>query len=661
MNQSLGPRRGFGADFNAGPPASRSEEALAELLLAMRRQVWVAALCATLGLMLGVLHYATSPRTYEAAATLLIEEQQSELQQEISAALPTARSDTSMMNEMQILRSLEVATQVVRVLELDRNPDFLSPPSSLLSDMVRGAKDSVRALIPRPEPPAAGPVDEAAAAERRLLQTAERLRNATVFHRVGRSFVVEIWFSSHDPALAAAIVNAYAEAYLDDRIRANVAAADRTAGWMEARLDELRQEALAAAQEAERFRLEVGATDQQGLRDREQRAEALNDLVQRFQSRYRELSLESTYPVSAGRILSVALPPRDPATPRAWQVLAGGIFLGMMLGVAVAVLREARETGFRTAGDVTATLGLPFMGYVPGRRGRGLLGRIGARGAAALAAGRKRALPRGLPSRHLAELVPGDPTGDAADGEAWEDETVAPPVSGRGDPTLFRALAHPATARAVRNIFANLDMGHDVRSGRLVAVGALTAGEGTTELAAHLALVAAQAGRRCLLADADLEAGALSRHLGLRGMPGTLDVLEGRVTLASTLAQIQGAEIDALPTGRGHDMPAPLSFMPEFGELIGDLRQSYDYVFIDLPPLTEAPEVKGLLRHFDVLLLAAAWGRTPRKLVQSYLEHEPDLRRRVFGVALTRVRLRRLPRYGVPVPARGREPWRALL
>ncbi|MGP1356867.1 Wzz/FepE/Etk N-terminal domain-containing protein [Roseicyclus sp.] len=648
MNQSFGPRRGFGADFNAEPAGPRPEEALAELLLAMRRQAFVVALGAVFGLGLGLVHYATSPRTYEAAATLLIEEQQSELAQEISAALPTSRSDTGMMNEMQILRSLEVATQVVAALDLDRNPDFLAPPSSLLSHTLRGAKDAVRALIPRPAPPAAGPVDEALAAERRRLQTAEQLRNATVFTRVGRSFVVEIWFSSSDPALAADIVNAYAEAYLGDRIHANVAAADRTAGWMEARLEELRQDALAAAAEAERFRLEVGATDQQGLRDREQRAEALNDLVLRFQSRYRELSLESTYPVSAGRILSVALPPRDPATPRAWQVLAAGLFLGMMLGVAAAVLREARETGFRTAGDVTATLGLPFMGYVPKARGRGLLGRLGARGAAALGAGRKRSARRGLPARHLAEPTPEDAAATATPG-------------GR-EAALFLGLSHAATARAVRNIFANIDMGHDARGGgRLVAVGALTAGEGTTPLAAHLALVAAQAGRRCLLADGDLEAGTLTRRLGLGAAPGTLDVLEGRETLAATLAQGPGAEIDVLPTGTGHDMPAPLSFMPEFGELIGDLCESYDYVFIDLPPLTEAPEVKGLLRHFDVLLLAAAWGRTPRKLLQSYLEHEPELRRRVFGVVLTRVRLRRLPRYGVPLPARGREPWGALL
>ena len=225
------------------------------------------------------------------------------------------------------------------------NPDFLMPPSSLLSIWISDAKSAVRSLIPTTEAPVAGPVDEAAVARARLLQTAQSLRNRTGFHRVDRSFVVEIWFTSHDRSLAADIVNAYADAYIADGITANLAASERTADWMEARLEELRRDALVAAEEAERFRLAVGAADQQGLRDLEQRAEALNDLVLRFQSRYRELTLESTYPVSAGRVLSRAVPPRDAAAPRAWQYLAAGLLVGLMMGTAAAVLREAREKG----------------------------------------------------------------------------------------------------------------------------------------------------------------------------------------------------------------------------------------------------------------------------------------------------------------------------
>jgi hypothetical protein len=125
-------------------------------------------------------------------------------------------------------------------------------------------------------------------------------------------------------------VNAYAEAYIADGIRATVRSAEERAVWMEARLQDLRTEAQAAAEAAEQFRRETGVADQQGLRELEQQAEALNDLVLRFQNRYRELALESSFPVSAGRILSRALPPRDPSAPRATHVLAAGVFLGLL-------------------------------------------------------------------------------------------------------------------------------------------------------------------------------------------------------------------------------------------------------------------------------------------------------------------------------------------
>jgi hypothetical protein len=72
-----------------------------------------------------------------------------------------------MLNEMQILASLQVASDVVTALNLTENPAFLNPPSSLLSQGIAGAKASVRALIPVPETEvgAVGTPDPAAMAE----------------------------------------------------------------------------------------------------------------------------------------------------------------------------------------------------------------------------------------------------------------------------------------------------------------------------------------------------------------------------------------------------------------------------------------------------------------------------------------------------------------
>jgi hypothetical protein len=63
-------------------PHRRRTEALAELLLAARRQAWVMAAGVVFGIAAALFHYATSPKMFEASATLLIEEQRTELEQE---------------------------------------------------------------------------------------------------------------------------------------------------------------------------------------------------------------------------------------------------------------------------------------------------------------------------------------------------------------------------------------------------------------------------------------------------------------------------------------------------------------------------------------------------------------------------------------------------
>ncbi|MBF9033147.1 hypothetical protein HKCCE2091_02765 [Rhodobacterales bacterium HKCCE2091] len=646
MNQGFQSRRGYGRDFLARPAVQERPDTLSEILLAARRQAWVVVVCAIAGLALGLLHYATTPKTYQAAATLLVEERQSELREEISATLPTARSDTSMMNELQILGSLEIASDVVRALDLSGNPNFTDPPQSLLGSVVSGAKSAIRALIPQPAPqPAATGGDGAGTEDLDTLRAAQRLRLQTDLRRVGRSFVVEIWYESHDPVLATEIVNAYADAYLADGIEANVEAAMRTAGWMDDRLQELRAAALEAAEEAERFRLENGAADQQGLRERQSRAEALNELVEQFQVRSQEAALESSFPVSTGRILSRALPPRDPAAPKGWQVLAGGMVLGLFAALLIAVAREMRETGFRTGADVTDALGVPFLGYLPVVRSRDV---------------RKRGAGLNTRVRFAAPPPAWEPGKPALPQLMARDRAMPLDIAPPGGPsahlpaTALLASRAPASeaGRAFAGLYANIDLSLAGQSeGRILAIGALTGGEGASHVASNLAHAAACAGRRVLLVDADLAGAGLTKRMGAEGAPGTVDVLDGLVGIRDAVRHVPEAGHCFLPTGAQADTGPVSPYMADFATLLTELRAAYDDIFVDLPPLSRSPEVKTLLRAVENIVLVTAWGRTPRKMLTSWLDHEGDLHRRILGVVLNRAEPRRLPLYGVVQPS----------
>ena len=635
-------------DRRVNLPPSSDESDLGEFWLAVRRQIWLVMFFALAGLVLGGFHYVTSPKQYYASATILMNSQQSALEQEISATLPLLLNETGMQNEIEILGSLQLATTVVRALDLQSNENFLSPRSSLLGRLKSNATGLVRSLVPTNSEPGSGaPLTPEQAAERRILDTAAILRARTTFSRVGRSFTVEIGYLAQDPALAVAIANEYATAYLADGTQANLESSERKAAWMRDRIEELRQAAQAAASEAFRFQIENGASDRQGLLERDQRATSLNDLFLTIQSRYEQIALEGSFPITNGRVLSAAITPKQPAKPKAWQLLGIGLVIGTILGLGMAVLREGRETGFRTGDDVRKLTGLPFLGYLPTISARSL---------------RRRSHAVQMPISQPAEIAfaslrhasagssdaPFVIAGSASKPTATHEQDPLGAVR----PELFVSSFAPGAefVSALRNIFASVDLGFEDSAARVVAVGAIAAGEGATTVAANLANLAAQSGYRTLLIDSDFAQSDLSHRLGADACPGTLGVIDGTISLADAIVGLPHTGLDFLPTGAStrRDEAWSPHYAANLADVITSVRSSYNYVFIDLPPMGLCPEAKTLARSLDRIALVTRWGDTSRRAVQTYLDQEPEIRRRTVGTILNRTNLHRLPRYGVP-------------
>ena len=82
--------------------------------------------------------------------------------------------------------------------------------------------------------------------------------------------------------------------------------------------------------------------------------------------------------------------------------------------------------------------------------------------------------------------------------------------------------------------------------------------------------------------------------------------------------------------------------------LIESLRHRYDFVVLDLPPLGTIADTKIMLSRIDHIILQCAWGKTPRTLVRDYLRMEPEVARKVLGIVLNKVEMRRLRKFARP-------------
>lgn len=258
----------------ASPPGDTIS--LARLVAAgwrRRRAIFVPTL---IWLVLGLAYLVTTPRSYVASSTLLLDADTNQVVQRLTAMDDQTLSESAIENARLVIQSDSLATAVVDKLALTQNDSFLDPPRSALSTLVGGVVGILRAplnLLRKAAPTADAANGDDALLRNRVAQT---LSSQIGVGRIGRSGAVSVYYTSHDPAIAAAVVNAYAEAYIADVLNANFESTERTTTWLQTRLSDLEAAAAAAAAEAETFRTRNGLVSSDGRFMSEESVSQLN-------------------------------------------------------------------------------------------------------------------------------------------------------------------------------------------------------------------------------------------------------------------------------------------------------------------------------------------------------------------------------------------------
>jgi polysaccharide biosynthesis transport protein len=149
----------------------------------------------------------------------------------------------------------------------------------------------------------------------------------------------------------------------------------------------------------------------------------------------------------------------------------------------------------------------------------------------------------------------------------------------------------------------------ELGKGRCVLITSAIGGEGKTTLAASLAARCGNAGMSTLLIDADLRRAALCELLDVPEGPGLSDVLDEKEEATTVVIPVQGGAFYLLPAGSPIEdaETTPLFQGRSLGLLITQLRQNYDLIIIDSPPVLPVPDALILGRWVDGVVLAARY------------------------------------------------------
>ena len=232
----------------------------------LRRQYMVIILTALLAMAACMVYLRITPPTYTAQVQVVLANPKAQFVQQQSLLAEPAFDFTQIETQLQILKSRAIAVAVINQLKLADDPDFNGSGLSLSSLSQR-----LRAWVS--PPPKDQPSDAPGQPAEAVIAAFLGRLSAT---RVGISSIIEISFNSSNANRAAEITNAIANAYIADQLNAKFEANSRATSWLQERLSNLGDQALAAERAVSAFKSQNNVVSSGGKPIDEQQVSDLN-------------------------------------------------------------------------------------------------------------------------------------------------------------------------------------------------------------------------------------------------------------------------------------------------------------------------------------------------------------------------------------------------
>ena len=242
--------------------------------------------------------------------------------------------------------------------------------------------------------------------------------------------------------------------------------------------------------------------------------------------------------------------PGSPVSPSPMRNLALGAILGLLLGVGIAVLRDTLDSSVKTVRQLEGLVHAPILGAI-----------------------------------------------------SFDTDAVSTPLISSLD-------TYAPRAEAFRVLRTNLQFIDPDAHHKVFVITSSLPGEGKTTTAVNLALALAEGGEKVVLVEGDLRRPKISEYMRVESAVGLTTVLIGKIPLADAIQASATDGLAILTSGSTPPNPAELLKSSSMATVIASLRESYDIVLIDAPPLLPVTDGALLAAQADGALLVVRHGKT---------------------------------------------------
>mgnify|MGYP000930294047 CR=1 FL=1 len=364
----------------------------------------------------------------------------------------------------------------------------------------------------------------------------------------------------------------------------------------------LRRERLLADDYAKQAMLVSGEGErgiQYGILKRE--VDSNRQLYDSMLGQLKQATITSALRASNIRIVDPAKPPAQPYRPDPTRNALGGLLTGFASGIAFVILRERADRSIHHPGDSPSYLGVAELGVIPSAASNNRrLGQLSSAGTS------------GALTRKSGQLL--------VETETWHSKPS--PVAEAFRSTLVSIL-YAGTAGSRPNV---------------IVFTSANPSEGKSTVVSNLAIALAEVGNKVLLIDADLRKPRLHQIYDVPSTPGLTDVLASPGTSPTVLGEC--VHVTAVPglflltAGVRTSTATNLLYSQRMRELLKELKQQFDVIVIDTPPMLQIPDARVLGRLADRVILVIRSRFTTRDAAQAAFRRFQEDGTEVLGTIL---------------------------
>ncbi|MEW5853884.1 MAG: polysaccharide biosynthesis tyrosine autokinase [Myxococcota bacterium] len=322
------------------------------------------------------------------------------------------------------------------------------------------------------------------------------------------------------------------------------------------------------------------------LRREQTNNERLYEMVLR---RQKEADLSAAMKFNNMRLMEKALVPNTPVRPNNTRNVMFGMIIGLLLGIAMAFLLEFLDNTVKSQADVEQKLGMVFLGVLPSIKS-----------------------------------TTGEATPEAKEGTA------------RSPSRDLHVHLYPksAVAECCRALRTNLLFMTPDAPLKTILITSPGPQEGKTTAAISLSIAMAQSGGRTLLVDTDLRRPRIHKSFQISNQVGVTSVLVGDCELKDAIKSTEVPGLYVLPCGPIPPNPAELLHTARFQETLEKLKEQFDRVILDSPPVGAVADALILSSYVGGVVMALRCNKTSKDMAARTRRALVDVNAHMLGVVL---------------------------